>query len=150
MVAATCVLTRGNRRRQSEKHLLGGSHRGNRQRRQLACGRFRRTMSTDTPQYGENAGGFGIRHFLLARRPAEEGEWYSLINAIPAAGSNSFLSCAGLSVNTTSQVGRTWACNRCPPCAVHRVFLRRHEHALGAHRLSKPHAYQREQFDLLV
>ena len=40
-------------------------------------------MSTDTPQYGENAGGFGIRHFLLARRPAEEGEWYSLINAIP-------------------------------------------------------------------
>jgi hypothetical protein len=32
---------------------------------------------------------------------------YSLISAIPAEGSNSFLRWAGLSVSTTSQVGRT-------------------------------------------
>ena len=41
-----------------------------------------------------------------------------MISAIPATGSNSFFRWAGLSVSTSSQVGRTRACNRCPPCAV--------------------------------
>jgi hypothetical protein len=43
---------------------------------------------------------------------------YNLISAMPAEASNSFVRCAGLSINTTSHVGRICACSRWPPCAV--------------------------------
>jgi hypothetical protein len=86
-------------------------------KRQVARTTRRRSLR-DSPEPASNAkstaaaiSDAGARILVLVQR-------YSLIRAIPAAGSNSFFKCAGLSVSTNSQVGRACACSRCPPCAV--------------------------------